>query len=235
MNKSLLTNLFSLVFIGIGFLSPFYSDVIITMGLYSFSGALTNWLAVHMLFEKVPLLYGSGVVVERFDEFKQGIRHLMMKQFFTEENLDKFLKKTEKNQVLVNKDRILEAIDFDLVFEKLKSAIMESQFGAAINMFGGEEALAPLKPQFENKLKESFSTILEDKNFLTSLMPSEPQQTSLIIQQISEMIDGRLQELTPQVVKEIIQEMIRRHLGWLVVWGGVFGALIGFLTTLMPF
>ena len=38
-----------------------------------------------MLFEKVPGLYGSGVVPSRFEEFKEGIAHLMMKQFFTEE------------------------------------------------------------------------------------------------------------------------------------------------------
>jgi uncharacterized membrane protein YheB (UPF0754 family) len=41
------------------------------------------------------------------------------------------------------------------------------------------------------------------------------------------VIEKRLDELTPQLVKEIVQAMIKKHLGWLVVWGGVFGGLIG--------
>ena len=45
--------------------------------------------------------------------------------------------------------------------------------------------------------------------------------------QVAQIIDTRLAELTPEHVKEIVQTMIRRHLGWLVVWGGVFGGAIG--------
>ena len=44
-----------------------------------------------MLFEKVPGLYGSGVVPTRFAEFKGGIRNLMMEQFFTPDNIERFL------------------------------------------------------------------------------------------------------------------------------------------------
>ncbi|MDE5014546.1 DUF445 domain-containing protein, partial [Francisella tularensis subsp. holarctica] len=44
---------------------------------------------------------------------------------------------------------------------------------------------------------------------------------------IERLIDSRLDELTPQKVKEIILKIIRENLGWLVGWGGVFGGLIG--------
>jgi len=47
------------------------------------------------------------------------------------------------------------------------------------------------------------------------------------------MVNARLNELSPQHVKEIIEDMIRKHLGWLVVWGGVFGALIGFFSAIL--
>jgi uncharacterized membrane protein YheB (UPF0754 family) len=46
---------------------------------------------------------------------------------------------------------------------------------------------------------------------------------------IEVVIDKRLAELTPQMVKEIVQAIIKKHLGWLVVWGGVFGGLLGAL------
>ncbi len=47
------------------------------------------------------------------------------------------------------------------------------------------------------------------------------------------LIDQRLNQMTPQTVKEIIQDMIRKHLGWLVVWGCAFGGLIGLIVTVV--
>jgi hypothetical protein len=48
-------------------------------------------------------------------------------------------------------------------------------------------------------------------------------------------VQQRLEELTPQMVKEIMQQMIQDHLGWLVIWGGLFGGLIGLVTAFLPF
>ncbi|EQC47169.1 hypothetical protein [Bacteriovorax sp. Seq25_V] len=230
MNKSLVTNLLSIVLIGVGYISPVYGPQLKTMGLYAFSGAITNWLAIHMLFEKVPGLYGSGIVTERFTEFKQGIRNLMMNQFFTKENFEKFMKSNSQSLLKIEEESVMAAIDFDKVFTKLKSAIMNSQFGGMLAMFGGEAALEPLRPQFEAKFKEIIAEMLQDENFISNLTQKGEQSTSMS-DSVEEMVDGRLNELTPVMVKEIIQEMIREHLGWLVVWGGVFGALIGLGTT----
>jgi len=231
MNKSLLTNAVSVALIGVGFVTPIYSHEIKTMGLYSFSGAITNWLAIHMLFEKIPYLYGSGIITERFEEFKEGIRNMIMNQFFTQENFEKFLSQNKSSLIQIEEESIFEAIDFDKIFVKLKSAITESSFGGMLAMFGGEEALEPLRPHFEVKFKESISEIIGDEKFIDSLMKGSEGNSSLS-DSVSEIVNARLDELTPLMVKEIIQEMIREHLGWLVVWGGVFGALIGLVTTL---
>ena len=60
MNKSLLTNIIAAFFIAFGLASNVtYSHEIFIIGLFALSGAVTNALAVHMLFEKVPFLYGS--------------------------------------------------------------------------------------------------------------------------------------------------------------------------------
>ena len=83
MNKSLLTNLISATVTIYGLFSPIYSTEIFMAGLFALSGGLTNWLAIHMLFEKVPLLYGSGVIPNRFEEFKNGIKNLIMNEFFS--------------------------------------------------------------------------------------------------------------------------------------------------------
>lgn len=232
MNKSLLTNICSCLLILVGLQSPIYGEVLLTMGLYSLSGGLTNWLAIHMLFEKVPFLYGSGVVSERFEEFKIGIKNLMMNQFFTQENFEKFLGDSKSALISIEEESLFESLDFDKVFEKLKQAILESSFGGMLGMFGGPAALDPLRPQFEDKFKEIISDILKNDAFLSKLMHKSEQNTHLI-DRVSDLVEQRLNELTPQAIKEIIQEMIKEHLGWLVVWGGVFGALIGLLTTLL--
>jgi len=96
MNKSLITNLLALLTVVLGYVLQ--QPIIMSVGLFAVSGAITNWLAIHMLFEKVPGLYGSGVVPARFEDFKQGIKHLMMSQFFTDENIDRFLKGDKNNR-----------------------------------------------------------------------------------------------------------------------------------------
>ena len=55
MNKSLITNLISLVLLAVGYTTQ--NQFALYAGLFAFSGAITNWLAIHMLFEKVPGLY----------------------------------------------------------------------------------------------------------------------------------------------------------------------------------
>ena len=231
MNKSLLTNILSIILIIIGHFSPIYSEYLKAMGLYSFSGAITNWLAIHMLFEKVPGLYGSGIITDRFEDFKKGIRNLIMNQFFTKENFEKFMASNSGDLISIEEDSIIKSIDFDNVFSKLKSAIMQSSFGGMLGMFGGEPALEPLKPLFQEKFQEIIRDILNDKNFISNLTKSSESNTDLSLN-IEGMVDARLNELTPKMVKEIIQDMIKEHLGWLVVWGGVFGALIGLILTI---
>jgi len=43
-------------------------------GVFALSGSVTNWIAVHMLFDKVPFLYGSGVILDRFEDIKLGLK-----------------------------------------------------------------------------------------------------------------------------------------------------------------
>ncbi len=228
MNKSLVTNLVAISLIGTGFLSPVYSAEIKTMGMYSFSGAITNWLAIHMLFEKVPFLYGSGIVTERFEEFKVGIRDLIMNQFFTRGNLQNFVDQ-HSSGMSIDEDTIVGMLDFEKIFSKLKEVILESRFGGMLGMIGGEAALDPLKPAFETKFKETILEIINDESFLSNIASDSQLSLGDVVKKI---VDERLDELTPQIVKRIIQDMIRQHLGWLVVWGGAFGASIGLGTTL---
>ncbi|RKZ86419.1 MAG: DUF445 domain-containing protein [Gammaproteobacteria bacterium] len=239
MNKSLITNLVAagLVATGLAIEAPFREPVLST-GLFALAGGVTNWLAIHMLFEKVPGLYGSGVISARFEDFKIGINSLVMEQFFSKENLDRFVAEivTEDANHHLDFHEVIEQTDLNPTFDSLVAVIMESSFGSMLGMFGGEGALAPLKEPFINKMKVSLNEMAHSDSFQNSVRDklSSAPVSSELHQQIEHVVQSRLDELTPQMVKDIIQAMIRQHLGWLVVWGGVFGGLIGLVASQLP-
>jgi uncharacterized membrane protein YheB (UPF0754 family) len=227
LNKSLLTNVIALFLLSLGYFMN--QPIILNIGLFAFSGALTNWLAVHMLFEKVPGLYGSGVIPARFEEFKLAIKNMMMEQFFTDENIDNFLSTNDGIKPELHLAPVIKKIDLSPAFDRLIEVIKQSSFGGMLGMFGGDDALLPLKQPFVDNMQAALIEMTETETF-AELLKSEIEQPEVmqdIKRKISAIIDTRLNELTPQIVKQIVQQMIKKHLGWLVVWGGVFGGLIG--------
>ncbi|WP_448212477.1 DUF445 domain-containing protein [Colwellia sp. MEBiC06753] len=231
MNKSSITNLIALLLVIAGY--SLAQPIVFSVGLFALSGAVTNWLAIHMLFEKVPGLYGSGVIPARFEDFKIGIRHLMMSQFFTKENIDRFLSSSQGVQL--NLSPVIEKVDLNPAFDGLVDVIEKSQFGGMLAMLGGTEALQPMREPFITRMKTAITEITETDKFNQDLRDAIEGDSNLANMQdkVSDIIEQRLNELTPQLVKEIIQEMIRTHLGWLVVWGGIFGGLIGLLAAII--
>ena len=229
MNKSVLTNVIALALLAGGYATA--NQYLLYAGLFAFSGAITNWLAIHMLFEKVPGLYGSGVIPARFEEFKAAIKQLMMEQFFTESNIDRFLG-SEITGKSLNLEPVIKKIDFNPAFDSLVHVIENSQFGGMLAMVGGTEALQPMKAPFVEKMQESVIEISKSdsvKNAIKDELES-PAMMDEIKENIEAIIDQRLNELTPKLVKEMVQTMIKKHLGWLVVWGGVFGGVIGLIS-----
>ncbi len=236
-DKSIVSNGIALLLIVFGvLLDGAAGDVVLSTGLFALSGGVTNWLAIHMLFERVPGLYGSGVIPLRFEEFKVGIRELIMEQFFDRVDLDSFLgsktgddNSSMSERVATEIGKSLDGIDFDSAFDRLLDVILASSFGGMLGMLGGRDALAGLREPF----------IAEMKDYLVSQFSPETIQQRVdaliaggdgvvsIREKLEEMIDGRLNEMTPEIVKRVIQNMIKKHLGWLVVWGAVFGGLIG--------
>ena len=222
LNKSLTTSITALAIIAASYLSPKYNEIIHLIGLFALSGGITNWLAIHMLFEKVPFFYGSGVIPSRFEEFKLGIRQLVMTEFFTPQNINVFL---EQRTEVLSAD-INNMIDFDRVFDGLVEAIEGSSMGGMLTMLGGRKALQPLKEPVTLKLQEIIEELKESKT-------GDKDLTSSLLTQVEQIIDQRLNQLTPLQVKNIVQEMIREHLGWLVVWGGAVGGFIGFAVAIV--
>lgn len=235
MNKSLLTNIIAVLFIIAGYLSPVFSNLLLSIGYFALSGAITNWLAVHMLFEKVPGLYGSGVIPTHFQEFKSGIKHLIMDEFFTKENIDRFLTESENSIDSIDFIKVSESINYDIFFDRLTEVILSSNIGGMLGMFGGASALESFRQPFADKMKDGLVEASREENFRNALKDAafSGDVNNSVEDKIITIIEARLEELTPKKVKEIIQNMIKKHLGWLVVWGGVFGGVIGAVMTLI--
>ena len=226
MNKSLLTNAVAFLLCLIGLFSPIHAEIIFTTGVFSLSGGLTNWLAIHMLFEKVPFLYGSGVVLNRFSDFKIAIKNLLINEFFNPINLKKFFK--ESNSIPSSSS--ISEVNFDKIFDGLLDVISASKLSGMLAMIGGNEVLEPLRKPMILRLKAEVD-IFYKKNFSSN----DEEFVDLIVKKINSIIDERLAELTPKDIKKIVKEIMRKHLGWLVLWGGVFGGLIGFLVSIIKF
>ena len=222
MNKSILTNIVALLITLIGILNPFENSLLLMIGLFSLSGGITNWIAIHMLFEKVPFVYGSGIIPKNFLIFKQAIKDLVIKEFFSRNNVEVFTSKISEEAII----SISKNINYNNIFEGLTESIEGSQLGGMLSMVGGKKALEPLRKPIIIKLETLFKSIIENEkrsNFGDEIVDN-------VYVRIEKLIDDRLNELSPQDVKKIIQNLIDKHLGWLVIWGGVFGGFIGIIS-----
>ena len=222
MNKSILTNIVALLITLIGIINPFENSLLLMIGLFSLSGGITNWIAIHMLFEQVPFVYGSGIIPKNFLIFKQAIKDLVIKEFFSRNNVEVFTSKISEEAII----SISKNINYNNIFEGLTESIEGSQLGGMLSMVGGKKALEPLRKPIIIKLETLFKSIIENEkraNFGDEIVDN-------VYVRIEKLIDDRLNELSPQDVKKIIQNLIDKHLGWLVIWGGVFGGFIGIIS-----
>jgi len=230
-SKSTFINIVSILLVVSSFYVPdSYSKHLYYTGLFALSGAVTNQIAIYMIFNKVPFLYGSGIIELNFEKFKASIKSMIMEQFFTKNRINQFFEQEENK---IDLAPIIEEVDFNLAFDALKESVMESKFGQLINMFGGEESLELLRVTFNKKLKSSILSIVKSETFKKQLNHHLQHSTLSVdlIQKLDNIITHRLNELGPKSVKELIDKLIREHLEWLVLWGGIFGGLIGLVST----
>jgi len=232
MNKGVLTNITALLLAAAGYIQQL--DWLMWIGVFALSGALTNALAIHMLFEKVPGLIGSGVIPNQFESFKSAIKDLMMNQFFRADVVENFIDKQVESPKF-QLEPVIEQVDLAPAFQRLVDVIMQSSFGSMLGMFGGASALTSLQEPFETNMRVSLIELSHSDTFkaLLEQQMEQPESIAQIQSQIEQMIQSRLDELTPEMVKEMLLQLMRDHLSWLVVWGGVFGGVIGGLSAFL--
>lgn len=235
LDKNILPNLLAIVLIVAGiFLPGNAGTVVFYTGLFALSGAVTNWLAVHMLFEKIPGLYGSGVIPTHFEEFKSGIHTLVTRELFNRENIDRFFSKSN-NANAIDIEPVVNNLDMDDAYDQLVSVVMDSSLGPMLAMVGGEKTLDTMRDPFKDRMQEFLLKAVRSPSFQSNLQKQLQSITGSedFSERIGGIVKSRLDEMTPELVKDIMQRMIRKHLGWLVVWGAVFGGLIGLISSVI--
>jgi len=235
LTKNTVPNLVAIAVVGISLLLPEpYRQILLSTGLFALSGALTNWLAVYMLFDRVPGLYGSGVVALHFEDFKAGILRMVHEELLASDSVERLMSKRagdREPEAAIDIGPMLNAIDLDTAYDQLVATIKESSFGSMLSMIGGEAALQPLRDPFKQRMGKFLSDAAASPRIqsLINEQVAKAATSDRFVQKLDQLLRNRLDELTPEMVKDIMQRMIKRHLGWLVVWGGVFGGLIGLL------
>jgi hypothetical protein len=212
-----------------------FNEYLLAMGLFGFAGGITNWLAIKMLFDIVKIgpymLAGSGVIPRQFKQIRLVVKNTIMKTFFDEEYLGRYLRERSKS--------LLDSVDLPAKIEAMLSkpgmdATLTTKLtemaarpeGMMLNtmagMFGGVPGMVPvIKPMLLSFGKEM--SIIMTENF----DPLEYVSVGRVRDEINSLMEEKLQVLTPSMVKALMEEVIRSHLGWLIVWGNVFGAFIG--------
>jgi uncharacterized membrane protein YheB (UPF0754 family) len=263
MNKGTVSNIISgtLLALGIALAAAdtggAFQELVLTIGLFAFSGGITNALAVKMLFDRIPGLVGSGVIQHRFAEIREEIKRLILDEFFTEENLREFLREKSENIDLLSYlqgpgdsnpavafvesqwDKLTSPEILDPLLDKQVDKIFESSaLGGLLSLVGKDTVqgiIGAFVESFTGSLKEKVLERAENfsANPELGVQLDEERLVSDIRSEVDRLLEKRLESLGPEQVKHIIEDVIRRHLGWLVVWGNVFGGLIGLATFLI--
>jgi len=234
---------FALMLVGV-FMKSFgdagpYTRWVLAAGVFGFAGGITNWLAVHMLFERVPGLYGSGVIPLRFVEIRETVKDTMMKTFFDSEYLERYLR-TKLASLAEGSDgaalqaelsRMLGSPAVEQMVEAQLEGLKAKPEGLILAMQGIEpRSLKPVVMAFIKGAAADLGPIIA-----TQLDPAAIMPVHRLRAEIDSLMSTKLLELTPERVRALLEEVIRVHLGWLVVWGNVFGAAIGLVSTALGY
>jgi uncharacterized membrane protein YheB (UPF0754 family) len=253
MDKGTFSNLVSGLLFAVGLILPAGTarEFTLAIGMFAFSGGITNALAVKMLFDRIPGLVGSGVIPARFREIRVKMKELILRHFFDEENLRRFIARHRGDLdwrsflkpgpagrgplvALVEEhwDRLTSPERLEPLIARQIEKLEESSVGGFIAMLG----VGAVKPAVEGFVRSFAGSLKErlleaaagaERDGVLEVEIDEEKVAAAIRAKVDLLLADKLAELDPLTVKRMMEEVIRNHLGWLVVWGNVFGGVLG--------
>jgi len=207
---------------------------IFSFGLFGFSGGITNWLAVKMLFDRIPFLIGSGVILNHFTEIKVAVKNVIMDVFFDSDFLGKYISR-KTSQIIGNlklEDKINKIFESSFVDEIIATKLKELNDrpeGMWLTMMGitGSQLKPMIKPFVVGMISDTLPMVI------THIEKKGPVSIKKLRIEIECLLTTKLEEISADTVKNLLERVIRDHLGWIIVWGNIFGGVVGILTKIV--
>ncbi|XP_065828508.1 uncharacterized protein [Oscarella lobularis] len=199
-----------------------------SVGLVMFSGGMTNWIAVKMLFTKIPGLVGSGVIIQHFEEIRESIKRIILDTFFEPVSMQQYIN-TRTNDFLQTFDleklvtNLLDSPQIRLLIDQKLTQLYATPEGVLLKAMGiTRDQLEPCIGPFVAASVHDFVPI-----FLEIIKNLDTVNADKIHRHVEQMTTSKINDMSAKKVKDLVKKMIEKHLGWLVVWGNAFGAVIG--------
>jgi uncharacterized membrane protein YheB (UPF0754 family) len=212
------------------------SKYILSFGLFSFSGGITNWLAVKMLFDKIPFLYGSGIIPGRFKEIRKSMKDTIMTFFFDIDYMNDYLNDKSTSIKKVAQDKIKQVLN-DKEFDNKIVEVLKELTSDNTNIYSGMILMFTNNGTDYNSILNIIKPLMKDffLNFINNTGHSEFINIITIRSELDKLLDHKMEFITAGIVKVMIENVIRDHLTWLIIWGNIFGGVIGLITQSIGF
>lgn len=190
----------------------------ITPLISAFTGWVTTWIAIKMLFHpRKPIkIFGltiQGIFPKNQQEIAIKLGQVVSRELLSFEEIEEKITSAENLEKL--KPEIEKHID-DFLRNKLKEVF------PMISMFIGEKTIGQLKEAFLNELQSLFPVLM--KSYMNKL------QHDLNLERI---VIEKVANFSTEKLEDILDQITRKEFKFLEIIGGLFGLLIGLIQVLI--
>jgi len=197
-----------------------WTGPVITILLSAFTGWITTWIAIKMLFHPRKPLKCMGMTLQGIFPKNQRLIAEKLGQVVSKELLS-FSEIEQKVTSPENLEKLKPEIEAHIdVFlnEKIKEVF------PMLSMFIGEKTIAQLKTAFLTELENLFPVLM--KGYMAKL------QHDLDLEKI---VTEKVAGFSSEKLEDILQQITKKEFQFLEVIGGVFGFLIGIIQVTATF
>eukprot|EP00698_Gefionella_okellyi_P017532 TRINITY_DN5147_c0_g1_i3.p1 TRINITY_DN5147_c0_g1~~TRINITY_DN5147_c0_g1_i3.p1 ORF type:complete len:322 (+),score=51.34 TRINITY_DN5147_c0_g1_i3:145-1110(+) len=199
-----------------------FSKYLLSIGLFAFICGISNSIAVKLFFDKVPCIYGSGVVQTHQMELRDAMRRVVMNSCLDSRSLQQHFMSEEQ------RTRFGDTFSPQHITEALRSTQMELSIDNCIRQIVSESD-GPVALQQSKALVVSviMNMAPEIANLLTQASMTVPPDSARLRTSLDALVSDKLAEVQPDILRGMINTAFRQHASWVVVWGNIVGAMVG--------
>ena len=194
------------------------STYFFTLALATFTGWVTTWIAIKMLFHprrpmKILGITVQGIFPKNQQRIAEKLGQVVSKELLSFGEIEQKVTSTENLQKLMPE---VEAHIDHFLRNKLKEVF------PMVALFIGEKTIMQLKDAFLSELQDLFPILM--KSYMNKLQ-HDLDLEKIVVEKISNFSSEKLEDLLDQITKEEFR--------FLEIIGGIFGFIIGLVQVLI--